>query len=214
MLLERLRAEGKPLRRDLSILSQLLLGLSNIARSASEWRRTFNSFPVAAPRGGQLDRRLDLGFQFFPSCCTPPPETTPAPLTKFTFNSFPVAARRLAATARRTAPRSFNSFPVAARTSRGPSLGGRPSRHGSFQFFPSCCQIKVKKIPIKTYIAFNSFPVAAETLAAWLLINLSSANFEVRESSPALPPDACMDSCKPFPDSRRKEGIWRERNGV
>jgi hypothetical protein len=62
--------------------------------------------------------------------------------------------------------------------------------------------------------SFNSFPVAAEVLAAYSLISLSSANFEVHESSPALPPDACMDSCKPFPDSRRKEGRWRERSGV
>jgi hypothetical protein len=63
-------------------------------------------------------------------------------------------------------------------------------------------------------MAFNSFPVAAEPLACSSLISFSSANFEVHESSPALPPGACTDSWKLFPDSRRKEGIWRERNGV
>jgi copper oxidase (laccase) domain-containing protein len=62
--------------------------------------------------------------------------------------------------------------------------------------------------------AFNSFPVAAEALAAWLLINLSSANFEVSENSLALPFDTCSGSREAFPDSRRKEGQWRERNGV
>jgi len=61
---------------------------------------------------------------------------------------------------------------------------------------------------------FNSFPVAAEALAACLLINLSSANFEVPEISPALPTGACSGSREAFPDSRRKEGIWRERNSV
>ena len=61
---------------------------------------------------------------------------------------------------------------------------------------------------------FNSFPVAAEALAACTLINLSSTNFEVSENSPALPPDACSGSREAFPDSRRKEGIWRERNVV
>ena len=38
-------------------------------------------------------------------------------------------------------------------------------------------------------VPFNSFPVAAEALASWLLINLSSANFEVHEISLALPSD-------------------------
>ena len=53
-----------------------------------------------------------------------------------------------------------------------------------------------------------------EVLASWLLINLSTANFEVSENLPALPPDTCVGSRKPFPNSRRKEGIWRERNEV
>jgi hypothetical protein len=47
-----------------------------------------------------------------------------------------------------------------------------------------------------------------------LLISLSSANFEVPGNSLALPPNTCTDSWKLFPDSRRKEGIWTERNGV
>jgi hypothetical protein len=51
-------------------------------------------------------------------------------------------------------------------------------------------------------------------LAAYSLINFSSANFEVPKISLALPSYTCSGSCKPFPDSRRKEGIWRERNGV
>jgi hypothetical protein len=61
---------------------------------------------------------------------------------------------------------------------------------------------------------FNSFPVAAKAPAACTLINLSSANFEVRENSPAPPLDTCSVSRNPFPDSRRKEGIWTERNDV
>ena len=82
-----------------------------------------------------------------------------------------------------------------------------------FQFFPSCCQnfiellgildrLSFNSFPVaaveveleETLIedlpeAFNSFPVAAKALASWLLINLSSAIFEVHEISLALPSD-------------------------
>ena len=81
-----------------------------------------------------------------------------------------------------------------------------------FQFFPSCSRDARRHRPLHVDIPFNSFPVAAETLTAYPLINLSTANFEVSENLPALPPDTCVGSRKPFPNSRRKEGIWRERN--
>ena len=58
--------------------------------------------------------------------------------------------------------------------------------------------------------AFNSFPVAAVTLALCILINLSSANFEVHEISLALPPDACSNSRKPFPIPGGKREFGRK----
>jgi hypothetical protein len=84
----------------------------------------------------------------------------------------------------------------------------------SFQFFPSCCPKEVEAHWARGLSAFNSFPVAAELLVRCSLLSLSSANFEDHENSPALPSYTCSNSCKPFPDSRRKEGQWTERNDV
>ena len=154
-------------------------------------KRSFNSFPVAADTS-------QTGLYL---------------VNASTFNSFPVAAGEDAGGEEARARLAFNSFPVAASgllQDHGLVAGGEAG-------LSILSQLQLGKVlwedtvtvPLAT---FNSFPVAAETLAAYSLINFSSANFEVRENSLALPPDACMDSCKPFPDSRRKEGIWRERN--
>ena len=153
-----------------------------------------------------------FAFNFFPSCCWDSEYNIP-PLKKnappFTFNSFPVAAQRQRIWFTCSPkPATFNSFPVAAHLHvaragvrvHGLSILSRlqPGAGGLEGVEPAG--------------AFNSFPVAAETLAAYSLISLSSANFEVPESSLALPSYTCSGSREAFPDSRRKEGQWRERN--
>ena len=183
-------------------------------------------------------RRGVLYFQFFPSCCerrTWSAATRCAWLTR-PFNSFPVAARGRRRGARAACSRCFQFFPsCCAAESGGRGDRGTPDAHLSilsqllqkllrnlsrmlqytpFNSFPVAAAERTQSEPANLVEAFNSFPVAAEALASWLLINLSSANFEVHEISLALPPDACSNSRKPFPDSRRKEGIWRERNRV
>ena len=132
---------------------------------------------------------------------------------------------------------TFQFFPSCCKELKGGISRIISPQSETFQFFPSCCQLadalaeverseelsilsqllhakRAQALRPLVLITFNSFPVAAEVLASWLLINLSTANFEVHENSPALPPDTCVGSRKPFPDSRRKEGIWTERNDV
>ena len=114
----RCRSSPRCGRGSLSILSQLLLFLTNTVGGMGD-EITFNSFPVAAD--GQpfsfdlLPQPLKRLFQFFPSCCKAPSKAQDKdkkrinlsilsqllPLTKAqefkprveTFNSFPVAAR-------------------------------------------------------------------------------------------------------------------------
>ena len=171
----------------LSILSQLQPAARGSAR-ASVWK-PFNSFPVAAHNTREVGGRANIHLSIL-SQLQPLGEARRLPSGSCPFNSFPVAA----------AP-------------AGGDRGGQARLH--FQFFPSCsvAQPKCPKCG-GGELTFNSFPVAAEAPAACLLINLSSANFEVLENSPALLSDTCSVSRKPFPDSRRKEGIWTERNVV
>ena len=217
----------------LSILSQLLL--KSCARSCPPQTATaFQFFPSCCEEKedgwgeGAPATRLSILSQLLPAA-----SIKLKPLQQITFNSFPVAAEGVPAGA--VVPRlvAFNSFPVAAHETGHQHLlsyllffqffpsccaasgASRPrATCRSFQFFPSCC-LEITSYAMRAALeAFNSFPVAAEVLASWLLINLSTANFEVSENSPALPPDVCSGSRKPFPDSRRKEGIWTERNDV
>ena len=126
-----------------------------------------------------------------------------------TFNSFPVAAGGTRGAWWRGRC-TFNSFPVAAVEEE--AEGG--SVKGFLSILSQLLPLRNAVNGVQPPLSFNSFPVAAEALASCLLISLSFANFEVPESLPALPTGACSGSRKPFPDSRRKEGIWRERSGV
>jgi hypothetical protein len=69
----------------------------------------------------------------------------------------------------------------------------------SFNSFPVAAPVVVGEPVHVDLLAFNSFPVAAETLAPCLFINLSSANFEVREISLACLPTHAAFRRKPFP---------------
>ena len=174
-------------------------------------------------------------LQFFPSCCVAS-EPTPTPASFIAFNSFPVAAGFQRERWAFPAAPAFQFFPSCCLRILYYVVVDERSL---FQFFPSCCspsnlpfrlsqmratpfnsfpvaarRPSLPRRPLPAPLAFNSFPVAAEPLARSSLISFSSANFEVHENLPALPPVACVDSRKPFPDSRRKEGRWRERNGV
>ena len=106
----------------------------------------------------------------------------------------------------------FQFFPSCSLVDWREGGGGRGL--AAFNSFPVAATRKYPRIIAFATETFNSFPVAAEAPAARLLINLSSANFEVLENSPAPLSDTCSVSRKPFPDSRRKEGIWTERNVV
>ena len=144
--------------------------------------KIFNSFPVATRGRARLDARarevIPETFQFFPSCYR---EGGGDPLLDVqAFNSFPVATIEQRARVLFSAP----TLSILSQLLRG--MGARTT--------------------FLRHLSFNSFPVATEALAAWLLINLSSANFEVPENLPALPSYTCSGSRKPFPDSRRKEG--------
>ena len=146
-------------------------------------------------------------FQFFPSCCKEKYLTALNANCVSPFNSFPVAAEPLWRAWVCGVFFAFNSFPVAAKTSL--SFWGSlivslsilsqllPSRSSSRKRSSKTCRklsilsqlLQAGGVPREVgarRAPFNSFPVAAEALASWLLINLSSAIFEVHEISLAL----------------------------
>ena len=138
----RCRSSPRCGRGSLSILSQLLLFLTNTVGGMGD-EITFNSFPVAAD--GQpfsfdlLPQPLKRLFQFFPSCCGSSRPSREGSV-EIAFNSFPVAAaseatgawgacRQLSilsqllpqvgcASTPSIGSYTFNSFPVAARKRR------------------------------------------------------------------------------------------------
>ena len=157
-----------------------------------------------------LELYFNSAFQFFPSCSGGSSGWTTATSTRSSFNSFPVAAADVLHVDHGEVRVPFQFFPSCSSGGRG----GVGVTSSFFQFFPSCSRVCPRCGSVYRSIAFNSFPVAAETLPAYSLISLSSANFEVRENSLALPSYTCSGSREAFPDSRRKEGRWRERSGV
>ena len=200
----------------LSILSQLLR-LHDLARPSQLRLAAFQFFPSCCPRRRHPGSvRLRGFFQFFPSCCRGENPHGGEGERAGDFQFFPSCCT-FGVSAAEDSICSVLSLSILSqllrieRSTRSPSAGGWSL---SFQFFPSCCIQNYNRRARRYVRAFNSFPVAAEALASCPLLSLSSANSEVPESSPALPPDACSGSRKPFPDSRRKEGIWRERNRI
>jgi len=220
--------------RALSILSQLQLqSIGRAWRNPARPPLAFNSFPVAARRTLLPEvRRQFPSFNSFLVAALPVRPHFHRRIVKLPFNSFLVAAfydnlvrlmKRYTFNSflvaalpvrphfhRRIVKLPFNSFLVAAFYD---NLVRLMKRYTFNSFLVAACISALKTLPISSE-SFNSFLVAAEALAACLLINLSFANFEVPGNSLAPPPDTCVGSRKPFPDSRRKEGIWRERNDV
>ena len=155
------------------------------------------------------DQRLSILSQLQPK----PSLYLHSVLAGITFDSFPVAAQNLyaaAPTSLRIVP--FDSFPVAA----GDTLHATIAlEYAPFDSFPVAATLRASSfLPQKAHTAstppFDSFPVAAETLTAYPLINLSTANFEVSENLPALPPDTCVGSRKPFPIPGGKREFGRK----